>query len=153
MLVKRVDTTADWFIYDNKRVYGSEAPANPLDGELRPNRNLAEDDYPGFNFYTNGFEVANAGTNMNASGGTYIYLAIAADEDTSVPTQANSFSPTIYTGNSSTQNIFTPFAPDFTWIKARTATTWHNLQNTITGATKHLYSNATNALDTTANGS
>ena len=44
------------------------------------------------------------------------------------------------------------FQPDFIWIKDRDAANWHNLQNTLRGATKHLYSNATNAEDTTSDG-
>jgi len=145
LLVKRTDNTADWFLFDNKRVYGSEAPANPLDGELRPNRDLAEDDYPGYNFYTNGFEVANNGTNMNANGGNYIYLAIAADKDTSVPTLANSFETVLYTGNGGTQNISTSFAPDLTWIKARSVGYSSALYDTVRGATYRLVSNTTDA--------
>tara|TARA_B100000902_G_scaffold18836_1_gene22601 strand:- start:312 stop:3371 length:3060 start_codon:yes stop_codon:yes gene_type:complete len=135
LLVKRTDVAADWFIYDNKRVYGSEAPANPLDGELRANRDLAEDDYDGYNFYTNGFEVANNGTNMNAAGGNYIFLAIAADKDSSVPTVTNSFSPTLYTGDgASSRTIITGIDNDFVWIKKRGPSTGNNLlQNTVQG--------------------
>ena len=145
LLVKRTDLAADWFIYDNKRMYGREAPANPLDGELRANRDLAEDNYPGYNFYTNGFEVANNGTNMNADGGNYIYLAIAADKDSSVPTLANSFSPTTYTGTSAALNIATPFAPDWTWIKSTTIASSHGLYDTIRGGAKWITSNGTNS--------
>ena len=134
LLVKRTDVAADWFLYDNKRMYGSEAPANPLDGELRASSNVAEDDYAGYNFYSNGFEVANNGTNMNAAGGNYIYLAIAANKDSSVPTAANSFSPTLYTGTGSSLNVFTPNKPNFTWIKGRDTVDFHSLFDNLRGA-------------------
>jgi len=63
------------------------------------------------------------------------------------------FNTVLYTGTGSSQAITgVGFAPDFIWIKDRDAANWHNLQNTITGATKHLYSNATNAQDTTSDG-
>ena len=55
-------------------MYTSEAPHNPLNGELRPDVPNAEDNYAGFNFYSNGFEVANSGTNMNQSGQTFIII-------------------------------------------------------------------------------
>jgi len=63
------------------------------------------------------------------------------------------FNTVLYTGTGSSQAITgVGFAPDFIWIKDRDAANWHNLQNTITGATKHLYSNAPNAQDTTSDG-
>jgi hypothetical protein len=133
LLVKRTDTAAAWFIYDNKRIFTSEAPRNPLTGEIRPNENFAEDNYPGFNFYSNGFEVANNGTNMNASGGTYLYLAIAADKNTSVPTAANSFSATTYTSNNGTAfNLYLPLSSDFSWLKNYDNNSWsHLLMDTV----------------------
>ena len=145
LLVKRTDDTAGWFIYDNKRVYGSEAPGNALDGELRPNENFAEDDYSGYNFYSNGFEVANSGTNMNANGGTYVYLAIAANKDSSVPTAANSFVNTTYTGTSATQNIYTPFKPDFVWTKVTSTTNNHYSFDSVRGRDLAIYPDLTNA--------
>jgi hypothetical protein len=135
LLVKRTSSGgSDWFLYDNKRMYGSEAPANPLTGELRPNTSNGEDDYPGFNFYSNGFEVANSGTNMNQSGQTFIYLAIAANKDTSVPSATNSFSPTLYTGTGSSLNVFTPNKPNFTWIKGTDTVDFHSLFDNLRGA-------------------
>lgn len=70
-----------------------------------------------------------------------------------VPVGTDNFNTVLYTGTGSSQAITgVGFAPDFIWIKDRDAANWHNLQNTIRGATKHLYSNATNAEDTTSDG-
>jgi hypothetical protein len=143
LLVKRTDTSADWFIYDNKRMYTSEAPHNPFSGELRPNRNIAEDDYDGYNFYSNGFELANSGTNMNASGGTYLYLAIAADKNTSVPSADNSFETTLYSGSGSAQPIYGSFKPDFVWTKNYLANASHYLFDSVRGPGKEIYSDLT----------
>ena len=63
------------------------------------------------------------------------------------------FRTVTYTGNGGTQAITgVGFQPDFVWIKQRNGTTWHNLQDSTRGSTNHLYSNATNSQDTTANG-
>ena len=63
------------------------------------------------------------------------------------------FNTVLYTGTGSSQSITNVgFAPNFVWIKDRDAANWHNLQDTIRGATKHVYSNATNAEDTTSDG-
>ena len=132
LLVKRIDTAADWFIYDNKRIYTSGAPRNPLTGEIRPNENFAEDNYPGFNFYSNGFEVANNGTNMNASGGTYMYLAIAANVK-SAPSLAKSFTTNSYTSNNGTAfNVYQTLQSSFSWLKNYDNNSWsHLLMDTV----------------------
>jgi hypothetical protein len=63
------------------------------------------------------------------------------------------FNTVLYTGTGSSQSITNVgFAPNFVWIKDRDAANWHNLQDTIRGATKHVYSNAPNAEDTTSDG-
>jgi len=58
---------------------------------------------------------------------------------------------TLYTGNGTSQNINNSvngvsFAPDLVWFKSRSSgALWNVLCDTIRGATKELYSNATNA--------
>jgi hypothetical protein len=52
----------------------------------------------------------------------------------------------LYTGNGSTQTISgLGFSPDFAWLKKRNGATAHRLFDTVRGATKVLYSNATDA--------
>ena len=140
LLLKNTDTGGtSWLMYDNKRT-----PANPRETALIANSGGGDVTSSSFkiNFFTNGFEVTGNGSDINGSGDTFIYLAIAADKDTSVPTQANSFSPTIYTGNGGTQNIYTPFTPDLTWTKCRTgAVESHVWNDTIRGISNTIYSN------------
>jgi hypothetical protein len=51
----------------------------------------------------------------------------------------------IYTGNGTTNAITVGFQPDFLWFKTRSTATSHALYNSITGVTKFLTSNATDA--------
>jgi hypothetical protein len=56
------------------------------------------------------------------------------------------FDTKLYTGNGSTQTISgLGFSPDFVWLKSRTNANWHELNDTVRGAGKILYSNQTNA--------
>jgi len=61
---------------------------------------------------------------------------------------------TLWTGNGSTQTITNTagFYPDFTWIKQRSNTTWHNLYDSVRGATYALASNDTGGTDTRSTG-
>jgi hypothetical protein len=142
LMIKATTINDSWFMVDNKR-----ETSNPRGDRLFANSSAAEASEPGaqVNFLANGFQITGSGGGAgqtNSNGTTYIYLAIAADKDTSVPTQANSFSPTIYTGNGGAQNIYTPFAPDFTWVKQRTGSAAnHLLFDSIRGAYKQINSN------------
>ena len=56
------------------------------------------------------------------------------------------FLPVAYSGNSSTRNITTGFAPDFVWVKPRSAgSTYHGLYDIVRGAGKRISTNATDA--------
>jgi hypothetical protein len=61
---------------------------------------------------------------------------------------------TLWTGNGSTQTITNaaPFKPDFVWIKQRSGTGYHVLEDTVRGATKNLSSNSTDPEATIASG-
>ena len=62
------------------------------------------------------------------------------------------FNTKLYTGTGSSQSITgVGFQPDWVWIKNRSGTDWHILTDAVRGATKELYSNATNAEDTNSN--
>lgn len=51
-----------------------------------------------------------------------------------------------YTGNGSSQSIGgLSFSPDFVWVKDRTSANSHNLSDIVRGATKTLFTDATNA--------
>tara|TARA_R100001591_G_scaffold92204_1_gene98072 strand:- start:39 stop:1103 length:1065 start_codon:yes stop_codon:yes gene_type:complete len=57
------------------------------------------------------------------------------------------FNTLTYTGNGSSTHAITGvgFQPDFLWIKSRSASTRHSLQNSVAGITNFLRSNGTNA--------
>jgi len=75
VMMKRTDTTNDWFIFDSTR-----NTFNETDLRISANSNGAESDQTGSNpidILSNGFKCrGNAGA-TNASGGSYIYMAFA----------------------------------------------------------------------------
>ena len=140
IMIKRTDSTSSWYILDNKRI-GSNGYANSLYANLTNVEETTQDSngyYP-INFLSNGFEILQVSNGYNASGGTYIYLAIAADPDTTTPTVENSFDVVTYTGNGSTQEIATDFKPDLVWIKSRNHANNHFLYDSIRGVSKAIY--------------
>ena len=144
VLIKRTDSSGAWSLYDNKR-----NTTNPRNLKLVPNSDAAENvagtTYQ-LNFFTNGFEFLGGGSDLNASGGTFIYLAFAADPDTTSPTLADSFNTTTYTGNGSSQSITgLGFKPNLVWIKQRNGTNPHGLWDSVRGAGKLIKSNTTEA--------
>jgi len=60
---------------------------------------------------------------------------------------------TLYTGTGATQSITNAasFKPDFVWLKSRSATTNHQIFDSVRGTTKVLVSNSTEAETTSAN--
>jgi hypothetical protein len=74
VLIKRTDSAGtNWDLYDSAR-----SPYNAMDLELFPNSSSAE--YDGdryFDFLSNGFKPRTTVSDINASGGTYIYMAFA----------------------------------------------------------------------------
>ena len=72
-MVKRTNSTDVWHIIDNKRdPFNSSADSKYLD----PASNGAEYNNSSHDFYSNGFKIRASGTNSNASGAPYIYMAV-----------------------------------------------------------------------------
>jgi len=117
VLIKRTDSSGAWSLYDNKR-----NTTNPRNLKLVPNSDAAENaagtTYQ-LNFFTNGFEFLGGGSDLNASNGTFIYIAFAADPDTTTPTLANSFDALTYTGSNSAVTVNNGFKTGLLWSKAR----------------------------------
>ena len=74
ILIKRTDTTKNWFLHDNKR-----NGYNPQNNYVNPNLSDAENSYTEFDILSNGFKIRSSGTGHNQSGGTYIYYTVAAE--------------------------------------------------------------------------
>jgi hypothetical protein len=74
LMVKRTDTTDNWFLVDVAR-----SPVNVMGDLLLANSNGAEFLSNHFDFTANGFKLRNTGAGLNASGGTYIFMALASN--------------------------------------------------------------------------
>ena len=143
IMIKRTDSIEDWKIIDNERANFANS--------LEVNEAIAEEVGNNSNFVlnSNGFTIGDPSGDYNASGGTYIYLAIAADPDTTTPVVENSFDVVTYTGNGTSLDIITDFKPDLVWTKPRSYDDNHQLWDTIRGAGWTVYSNSTNAQNPT----
>ena len=146
MIKNATDTGgANWVIIDNKR--------DDADAWLYPNVSDAEFDdgntYTQFN--SNGFTVNLSASYVNTSGATYIFMAFAADPAPE-PVLANSFDISLYTGNGTTQNIYSSLSPDLVWIKSRSTATSHELNDSVRGQVSRLFTDSTSAQSTIANG-
>ena len=147
VMIKRTDAADQWIIFDNERITA-----------LFPN--LSEQELSGYNnfikFASNGFIINTTDNSLNNSSGTYIYLAIAADPDTTTPVVENSFDVVTYTGNGGTQSIDVAFKPDLVWIKSRDRGTSpytgsHYLFDTIRGSLQRIKAESTDAESTFSN--
>jgi hypothetical protein len=72
VMIKRTDSTGDWFVWDTAR--GMVAGTDP---RLALNSNAAESNANWVYTASTGFQIVTTDASVNASGGTYIYLAIA----------------------------------------------------------------------------
>jgi hypothetical protein len=72
LMVKRTDATNDWVITD-----GVRNTSNVVDKGLYADLSSNESTSTRFDFVSNGFKIRNTLGEINASGGTYIYLAFA----------------------------------------------------------------------------
>jgi hypothetical protein len=72
VLIKRTDTTGDWYVWDSVR--GMVAGTDP---SLLLNTAAAEVNANSIYAITTGFQIVSTAAGINASGGTYIFLAIA----------------------------------------------------------------------------
>jgi hypothetical protein len=69
---KRTDTTAYWVVFDTAR-----NTYNVVGEDLYPNDSLAGSNDFVMDILSNGFKIRGTGANINANGGTYIYMAFA----------------------------------------------------------------------------
>ena len=75
VMIKQTNTTGDWQIFDTSR-----SPTNVASNTLYANGSFAEDSNVtnrSVDFLSNGFKIRSSGTFINASGGTFIYMAFA----------------------------------------------------------------------------
>jgi hypothetical protein len=119
VLVKRTDSTSNWTLSDNMR-------GQPVDGAtaiLYPNASDAEASATtAVSPTATGFQVKTAGATYNASGGTYIYIAIRRGP-MKVPTSGTSvFAPALGTSASTIPTFVTNFPVDLGFYHSRANT-------------------------------
>lgn len=77
------------------------------------------------------------------------FLALASSNlpELDIIDGTDNFNTVLWTGNGGTSQTVTGvgFSSDFVWIKGRSNTAWHRLQNTVGGINKVLFSNDTSA--------
>jgi len=73
IISKRTDSTGNWNIQDNKRDGFNESDAH----NLVANDSRAEETFQDYDFLSSGFKCRTSESGINASGGTYIYMAFA----------------------------------------------------------------------------
>ena len=145
IIIKRTDSIEDWKIIDNKRGFANT---------LEPNESIAEETGNNSNFkaLSNGFQIGDTSGDFNANGGTYLYIAFAADPGTA-PVLADSFNTTLYTGNGGTQSITgLGFSPNLVWLKERGQAANHRWLDTLRGATNAISSSLSSAEFTDSTG-
>ena len=144
ILIKRTNTTGPWHLQDVMRGATVSATDN---GVLYPNTSQAEQQKGSHVFPTaTGFAFTASEDDINASGSTYIYIAIRRGP-MKVPESGTSvFAPVAYTGNGSANRaITTGFVPDMVWWKSRSnGTDWKDATLLI-GTGRTLSQNTTDA--------
>ena len=72
-MIKRTDSTGNWVMHDNAR-----NSTNPAKGYLLANSSgIEEAGSDILDFLSNGFKIRNTWTDINASGGSYVFAAFA----------------------------------------------------------------------------
>ena len=74
VMIKRTDTTGDWYMWDTAR-----NTYDVITNTLLSNSSAAETSATSIDALSNGFKLRNTTAGFNASGGTYIYAAFASN--------------------------------------------------------------------------
>ena len=134
-----IGTDNHWNMWDNKRVEYDMLRADTSDSEFAGSLTR-------INFLNNGFQMMDSDTSRNTNGGSYIFMAFAADPAPE-PVLANSFDTVTYTGNGGTQSITSlDFQPDLVWIKGRsTSSQDHTIVDSVRGISRRIRPSYTSA--------
>ena len=143
LMIKRIDTSETWDIYDSMR--GIVSGDN--DQTLRPDSSASEYGYDRLSLTPTGFQAMNDNNHTNSDGGTYIYLSIRRpDGYVGKPADAGTDVFSLVAGRSSPEpTLLTNFVTDFGFFKHPTAVeSWFVSARLIQG--KYLVAN-TNAAE------
>ena len=115
-MVKRVNSTANWAIYDKERGDYTKLSANLTSEELAGGSSIKFDN-------PNGFSIDGAQSDSNATGSEYIYVAIKEGAQAGqFPPNRKAFSTTLYEGTEQVNPITTGIdntSKSLVWIKSK----------------------------------
>ncbi len=141
VMVKRTDSTSNWTMFDTMRGM-SQTSANLLYANLSDDEGIGTQGWVVPN--ATGFQLAISQSSVNASGGTYIYIAIRRGP-MAVPTTGTSvFAPVVYAGNGTTQNITSGFANDMQIIRRRASAENNVIEDKLRGS-RVMFTNTTDS--------
>jgi hypothetical protein len=123
-MIKRTDTTSDWIIADNMRGLNADVGSYWLYPNGSTSEFVSSGSFAGPEITATGFWINNSGSaQTNASGGTYIYIAIRRGP-MKVPTSpATVYIPANYTGtNVDNRRVQTDIVVDMTMARIRATT-------------------------------
>ena len=144
------DASTNWEILDSERSPGLLSNGSAV--RLRANDASADASFNNtpISFLSNGFRInssvtANSYADYDANGRTYMYMAFAADPDTTSPTLANSFDALTWSGQNSSLTINNGFKTGLLLTKARTVGHHWGGFDIVRGSGKWILPNETNA--------
>ena len=134
---------------------GTQDPANGTN-PLYSGGVLTSRKSDGFYFNISGYSAQVVAADFGQHGYAYTpptgfkKVCTANFPDPSIAKPNQHFNTLLYTGNDSSDRDITGvgFQPDLLWIKNRSQTDWHMVQDSVRGANKVLYSNTTDGEDT-----
>ena len=145
VLIKNTTNAQFWGIYDNMR----GMPVGSNDALLLPNSSGAEQSYEAIQPTATGFQLMNTNQDTNASGNTYIYIAIRRGPMRTPTSGTSVFSPASPTGSSLPTQIPTGFPVDLGIIRNRTFVDspyfFDRLRGTTTSSINYIRSDSTAA--------
>jgi hypothetical protein len=130
VIIKRANSSSNWSMFDTMR--GMEGNGEGY-RRLQPNRDN-EEDYgttQGISPEATGFRVRFSGTDYNASGGTYIYIAIRRGQMAVPESAADVFDIAVAAGT--TPSLLSDFPVDFAFERTVNAEHDWNVGNRLTG--------------------
>ena len=143
LLIKRSDSTGgDWQLIDNMRGF----VVGGADAELNPNLSAAESSGTFVTPTSTGFQLNTTDAGYNASGGTYIYIAIRRGP-MKTPTDATKVFSAI-TASSDTTGGTTNFPVDWLWMLPRAGGAHRYVFSRLAGAANYLKTSSTDLENT-----
>jgi hypothetical protein len=148
ILIKRTDSTSNWYVFDVMR----GMPVGGTDVLLAPNLTDGDNAIGSlFSPTATGFTFTTGFAPVNASAGTYIYIAIRRGPMKTPTVGTSVFAPLTYTGNGTSGRLISGagFPPDLLIQTARSTSENREFDDRLRGggstAMNALFSNLTNA--------